>query len=178
MEDKPVLEELHIVHHSTDFRHLLLPAWERIKNFCNKYESDADQAIFFEEICKSYWSDSPTIVVYVGLLDDEVKAHAVVTIDNYYGHISLNLLQYWRDEDVRVPQWIKERVVYDMMQMGKDLGVDKLRVWARNEDVANFFVDYYGFERDKKIILNTSLAGFANRLAELTSSKGETKEEA
>lgn len=165
--------ELVLVHYSSARPELMLPAWSRIKEFCMRYESDADHAILFEEVTRNYFSATPNMLIYVGLIGGEIAAHAVATIDNYYGHKCVNLLQYWKQDEVKVPDEVKIAVLVDLIRWGKEAGTDKLRIWARNEEIANIFERKYGFKRDQRIIMNTSLTEMADRIAELPAPEEE-----
>jgi hypothetical protein len=167
--------ELQLVHYSFNNAGVIRKAWDRINEFCQKYESEADLDILFEDVMQNYFSSSPRMLIFVLLDNEEIVAHMLVTLDEYYGSRFITIQQYWKDPGVKIPMEIRIAVFQKMGQWGKDNGVSQLRIWAKDSDTADHF-EKYGFTRDQKIIMNTSLKNVADRLAELP--KNEEKEEA
>jgi hypothetical protein len=76
------------------------------------------------------------------------------------------MLQYWKDDDFKVPYSFKTAVVEKTIEWASAMGIDDIRIVARNEQVAQIFEKVYGFERSGRIIMNTSLKKFVGRCAD------------
>lgn len=162
---------LFLVHSTTDHPNLLKPMLERIEKFCDRFGSEADPNIFFEAIARSYFSETPDMLLFAAVQEGNIVAHALYTFENFYGHKYVNMMQYWVDEECKVSYQFKEMVFRDVAAWAKEIGTDDVRIWARNEEVADLFEKVYGFERSEKVIMDTSLKKVADRIAELPSAK-------
>lgn len=142
-------------------RGLLRPLVERIIDFCIKYESEADPEIMYEEIVKSYVMPSPPMALFAAVDDDgKIVSHMVATIEVFFGSRSVSILQYWKDDEVKVPDEMKFQVFEALRDWGEACGATRFRVYARNEVVAKIFETKYGFQRDRKVMMNTPLDAF------------------
>jgi hypothetical protein len=159
--------ELLRVHYSLNGRGYLREFIRRVERFCEKYESESDLDVLFESITESYYSDRPGIICYLGVENGISVAHSMISLEQFFGHHYINMLQYWRDPSVKVPYKIKEMVFREIIKWGREMGIDDMRIWARNEEVAQLFENVYGFERSEHIIMNASLEKVADRIAEL-----------
>jgi hypothetical protein len=153
--------QLHLVHYSQNCPQLLRQLCERIELFCANYESDADRDILFEQVTKNYFDASPRMLFLVAEEDGKVVAHLVAQIEEYYGARYVSIIQYWRDKGIRIPDEMKADAFRQLIHWGKMMATDKVRIWARNEEVAQVFEKTYGFVRDKRIIMNASLSEIA-----------------
>jgi len=155
------------VHFAFNNPGLIKRLWDRVSEFCRRYESESDREILFEEMMANYFNSNPRMLMFVCLDDEEnIVGHLIATIDEYYGSKFITIHQYWKDPGIKIPDNLKAEVFIALGRWGELCGTDKVRVWARNSTVANLF-EKYGFERDKKIIMNASIKDVANRLAEL-----------
>lgn len=165
--------EVYLVHYSTDHPNLLKRLLERIEQFCSRYESEANPDIFFEALTESYYSVSPGFLMFAGIEDGKMIGHAVYSMENFYGHKYVNMMQYWVDPDCKIDYKFKEKVFRDVKVWADEAGTDDVRIWARNEQVAELFEKVYGFERSEKVIMETSLVKVADRIAERRPAKKE-----
>lgn len=150
-----------IVHASTPgARSYFRCALDRIVDFCRKYESEADPELMYSEVCRNFFLENPSMVVFVGLNErGAIVAHLLAAIEEYFGNRRVTVLQYWKDHGESIGLDQKAEVLEAVAQWGQRCGATEMKIYARNEQVAQIF-EKYGFKRDKKVIMNAPLESF------------------
>jgi len=158
--------ELLAVHYTSAVPGLALRTWRRMEEFCERYESESDINMLFDEFMNSYFSDSPYMIPFVIVDNGEIIAHAVVTMENYYGNKYINIFQHWKNRGCTIPSDLYTEFFSTIKKWGELHGTDRVRLWARNESVARLFRRGLGFERDEKVIMNSSLSLLEKRMTD------------
>ena len=146
--------------HATDpqTHALLKPALDRVMEFTQANESDADTNILFAELSAAYFHQNPTTMTWVGVDDDgAIVAHMVATIDNYYGGRFVTIHQLWKDPGEEITQEQRGKMFDSLFKWGRDNGCKDVRVYAMNEIVAGVFEEGYGFTRTERVMLKVPI---------------------
>lgn len=132
-------------------RGLLFEYLQRIKSFCERYGTDADVIVMMEYITGMYYNKTPSMMLFVIVDEDEkIIAHALVSIEDFFGSKYINILQYERDE--KFPGDEKKKFFDFITEWGLTNGADRIKIQARNEAVAGLF-EKYGFSRSERVLM-------------------------
>jgi hypothetical protein len=162
--------------HSTGDQGYLHMFTERALSFNERYDSDADPNIFAETIAAEYFNPQPKMLCFIVMAGSVPVAHCMFVIEEFYGDHVVNMLQYEKDDGWKVPNEFKAEVYQFVVDWCSLMGVKKIRIIARNDEVARIFEKKYGFERSERVIMNQSLQKVADRMAELPTTP-ESKED-
>lgn len=132
----------------------------RIVSFCETMDSDADKEMMYAECSMNYFMDDPGLVMFAGVDDnDQVVAHLLASMNEYYGGKFVTILQCWKNSDVKTfDMQGKHGLVEKLKAWGRANGAKDVRTFARNETVAQILEDYdCGFSRSEKVILSVPI---------------------
>jgi len=134
---------------------------ERIKTFCEAYDSDVKPDDLAAHLMEQMTSDTPYTLVIAGVDNGNVFGHLVASIERFYGGDPLlMILQIEIDEE-----WEGERKsLYDtafpiILEWATQLGCKKIRVWARNHDVGEKFIERFDFVDTQRMLLERDIEG-------------------
>ena len=146
------------VHKTVPGSHKLL--WEAIKcvrSFAEKFGTWTDIDNLSSQIAIAYGSDTPPIMLLVALDDDErVRSHLIAVLDDFFGSRTMCILQWEKDKDFDLPAELKLEAIEYLRLWATHNGVDKIRIFARNDRVAQLFESRYGFTRDERVQMTAS----------------------
>jgi hypothetical protein len=131
----------------------LIQVMERVRNFCIQFESDANPDIFCEAVAEAYFRENPGLYSFA-VVDDagKVVAHAIVTVENYYGTITINIPQFWKDKGVQIPGELYDRFFELVIGLAKANKATKIRMSARNSAVARV-LGRLGFKDTGRVVM-------------------------
>lgn len=166
--------------HSTNAssRVYLKQVTDRVVDFCNKFDSDADPNVLFEAVTRSFYDPSPSLLLLAAVNDAGcVVAHLIGSMEEYFGSRYVNVLQFWKDSGVTLPAELKEKAAGALVAWGHANGTDTLRVWARNRWVAEHLKKDYSLVEEERVILSAPLGSIPIPWAERSEAEVESENE-
>jgi hypothetical protein len=135
---------IYVIHRDVrDHWHLMPHFLDRAEEFCTKYDSDADPAKLSDIIIQHFSSRSDTMLMMVSVVDNQVVAHLLASIDTWCGAKYATILQYEAD---------KGKMPYEDKQVGNmvltkwaDFHKADIQLLARSDKVARVFKRLWGF---------------------------------
>lgn len=132
---------------------------KRVSDFCRLYHSDADPDILAEALAESYYSPTPPMMCFVTLDENNViVSHALLTIDDYYGKVTVNILQYWKDRGIRYGKETYDDFFKLATSWAKANNAELIRMTARNRAVADVLAKH-GFTDSGRVVMTRPLDG-------------------
>lgn len=127
----------------------LIPLCNRVKDFCKDFDSDADPDILAEAVAEAYFRETPGLLPFIVEEDGEIVAHAIVTVESYYGNINVNIPQFQKNKGTTIPPEIYEQFFTLITSWAKANGAGEIRMTARNKAVARVLgrLGFYESER-------------------------------
>lgn len=133
-------------------------ALDRIRAFCEKYDSDANVETLFDNIIVNFASGKPVVIPLLLLdRDGTVRGHMLLTIEDWMGCRMATIIQL--EVDHETPLTIEViQPAYDWVEgWAQKQGAQFLQCFARNEMVERLFRQRYGFDT-KRILMRKKLA--------------------
>jgi len=134
---------------------------ERIKTFCEAYDSDVKPDDFAAHLMEQMTLDMPYTLVIAGVDEGNVFGHLIASVEQFYGgEPLLMILQIEIDKE-----WEGERkALYDaafpvILGWAARLGCKKIRIWGRNREVADKFADRFGFVDTGRVLMERDIEG-------------------
>ena len=140
--------KIETVHASNKNCHLYgSAALRRAVAFIKKYRLDPDPEVFWHTLANQMVQAQPTMLTIIGVEDGRVVGHLIAELQNNYGYLIVNIIQWEVDEGIHHMQKGKAlregwEIVNGWAAMNE---ADKIRCWAMNKEVAQMF-QKLGFE--------------------------------
>lgn len=135
-------------------RRILLDLLERIVSFCQSFHSDADPYILAEAAAEAYFSESPGMIMFAAVDDSgKVVAHLLASMEDYYGKKSVNVIQYWKDSGVKLPDHIYAGFWSFVNTWAEFNGAEDIKMTARNRAVADVLAKH-GFTETGRVLMS------------------------
>ena len=132
----------------------------RIRDFCGKYDSDADPGLLCCAVAQDTWAATPRHLLLVGVEDGQAVGHLLATIEEYYGNRVVMVAQLERDRNIgTLSDELYAEGIQQVVDWGKALGAVGLRVWARTDRVAKLFARRLGFKPSPRVLMNLTFGG-------------------
>jgi len=123
---------------------------KRVKEFCTKYDSDADSDALCRFLRLSFVSDKPTAFMAVGLDGDGVVVgHLLAIVEQWFGKPVCTILQL--ESEDKIPKEVWDDTMSALRTFGKVHNIEFFQLAARSEAAARLF-RRYGFQRTRTIM--------------------------
>lgn len=133
-------------------------ALRRAVAFIKKYNLDPDPEVFWHCLASQMAQPQPTMLTVIGIEDGRVVGHLIAEVQDNYGCIIVNIIQWEMDNGIHHMQKGKAlREGWNIVNGWAALnGAKKIRCWAMNETVAQMF-EKLGFDDTGYTIMDVSV---------------------
>jgi len=145
-----------LIHSTHGRRGLLMQFCDRLRKFCVKYGSDANPDALAEAAAQAYFSDTPGMLCFAIVEDGKIVAHAIVTLEGYYGKVSVNIPQFWKDPGTKIDNEIYREFFRFVSGWARYNGADVIRMTARSGAVATVLAKH-GFTETGRVLMSRPL---------------------
>lgn len=128
----------------------IVPAVERVKAFCRKYDTDNEPELLGRAILRDFFDDGGRFFLAVALSDDVIVGHILICIaqPEWGTERRLQVLQHWYDEGFNMPIRVSRQIFDVILKWGRDNGIFRIDTVAIDPKIARRLRIFYGFKDD------------------------------
>ena len=135
-----------IKQHWTYFAELL----ERVDNFVETYDSDADSSLLAEALMLHFAQGSDQMLFFVCVKNNKVAGHLIATIDTWCGSKYATIIQYEVDKGSLLSE--ERREGWKLLTAWAQSHGANLQILARSPKMARVFSRYWGFTPERVLM--------------------------
>lgn len=129
---------------------------DRLREFCLKYDSDANTTMLLQAYQQHFLSDTPQMLAFVLLDAGVMVGHLLVSIDVWMGCKVCSILQYEKEGTTLIPREQLRQTLEGIATWGRSQGALHFQALVRRPDLVKAFQGVYDF-RSFAMILRKSL---------------------
>ena len=133
---------------------------QRVYNFCQKYDSDADPAMLCAAIKREFIEPNPKSAIILAMDTDESGVtkpvgHLLVSLESWYGTKMATIVQYEVDGGTKIPRAQLRECFGKVERWALLSGAKFLQCMARGPKEARAFSIFYGMQPQRTMMRKT-----------------------